>query len=112
MSNKNPERQRLQVKMMFAWFDIWLGAYIDTKERAIYVCIIPMLPIKISIETYLVCESCGGEMHKAAHNTGDGWLLFMECDTYCGGIEKEIEWPYGNEFMLSEDLIADGFEIV
>jgi len=31
------------MKVKFLWFDLWVGVYIDCKNRKIFVCPIPML---------------------------------------------------------------------
>ena len=37
------------VKIKFKWFDIWIGIFIDTKNRKIYICPLPMVVIVINI---------------------------------------------------------------
>ena len=34
-------------KPFFRWYDIWIGIFIDTKNKAVYICPLPMLGIKI-----------------------------------------------------------------
>jgi hypothetical protein len=29
--------------MRFAWYDLWVGAYIDQAKRTLYICPLPML---------------------------------------------------------------------
>lgn len=36
----------------FRWYDLWIGAFIDTKKRAIYICPVPMFGIKIWWKPY------------------------------------------------------------
>jgi hypothetical protein len=36
---------RLRVK--FAWYDLWVGAYIDRAKRVLYVCPLPTLLIEV-----------------------------------------------------------------
>ncbi len=36
-----------RVSVCFRWFDIWIGAYVDTKSRTVYVCPLPMIVIAI-----------------------------------------------------------------
>ena len=38
----------MAVKVFFAWYDAWIGVFVDTKKRAVYICPLPMLVIKIS----------------------------------------------------------------
>ena len=40
-------RFRLKIKPFFKWFDIWVGIYIDRAGKAIYICPIPTVGIKI-----------------------------------------------------------------
>jgi hypothetical protein len=37
----------MKIKPFFKWYDFWIGVYIDTKERAVYICPIPMFGVKI-----------------------------------------------------------------
>lgn len=39
---------KYKIKWLFAWYDLWIGIYIDTKNQAIYILPIPMLGIRIS----------------------------------------------------------------
>ena len=38
----------MTIKPIFAWYDIWIGIYIDLKGKSIYVFPIPMVGVKIS----------------------------------------------------------------
>ncbi len=37
----------MSISVKFAWYDIWVGVFIDTKKRIIYICPLPMLLITI-----------------------------------------------------------------
>lgn len=37
----------MQAKLFFRWFDFWIGCYIDKANKAIYICPVPMVGIKI-----------------------------------------------------------------
>ena len=59
------------MKIFFAWYDFWFGAYYDRKRQTLYVCPIPTIVIQIqyvSIYTALtwatVEEACadGGQI--------------------------------------------------
>lgn len=41
---------RIRCKVQFKWFDFWVGAYYDVDRCELYVCLVPMLPIKFWIE--------------------------------------------------------------
>jgi hypothetical protein len=38
----------MKVKVFFAWYDIWVGVFIDREKKCIYICLLPMIVIKIS----------------------------------------------------------------
>ena len=35
-------------KISFAWYDLWIGVFIDTNKRRIYICPIPTILITIN----------------------------------------------------------------
>lgn len=35
----------LIIRIKFVWYDMWIGAYYDSKYGHLYVCLIPMFPI-------------------------------------------------------------------
>src|SRR4051812_45988377 len=39
----------MKLTPFFRWFDLWVGAYVDTKNRALYVCPLPMLGVKVEL---------------------------------------------------------------
>lgn len=36
-------------KLSFAWYDIWVGAFIDTTKSKVYICLIPTFLITIKL---------------------------------------------------------------
>ncbi len=38
----------MTIKPFFRWYDLWVGAYWDRKDRVLYVCPLPMLGVRIS----------------------------------------------------------------
>ena len=36
----------MRIKLMWKWYDIWVGFYIDWKAKAVYFCPIPTVVIK------------------------------------------------------------------
>lgn len=39
---------RVTIKPFWRWFDIWIGAYVDTERRAVYICPLPMVGVKVT----------------------------------------------------------------
>jgi hypothetical protein len=37
----------MSVRVFFAWYDFWIGAYYDRDARALYICPLPMLVIRL-----------------------------------------------------------------
>ena len=44
---------RYRVRAFFAWYDLWVGLYIDQKGGGVYLCPLPTLVLHISRERYL-----------------------------------------------------------
>jgi len=115
MKNKVTVKNKLKITPFFKWFDIWIGIFIDTIHKAVYICPLPMLGVKIQLLEISVCPKCDLPLQKSAHNTGDGWALFWECSGYsCWDLDIEqfeIEWPF-EEWMTGKDLEKFGYTIV
>lgn len=41
----------LRLSVRFIWYDLWVGVYIDAKQRSIYICPLPCLVFKLWIQT-------------------------------------------------------------
>lgn len=37
----------MKIRVRFAWYDLWVGAYWDRKGRTLYLCPLPMLLVEI-----------------------------------------------------------------
>lgn len=37
----------MRVKFLFAWYDLWIGAYINRKRKEVYVFPIPMFGVVV-----------------------------------------------------------------
>lgn len=35
------------ISIHFLWYDFWVGAYWDRKNRVLYVCPLPMIVVKV-----------------------------------------------------------------
>ncbi len=38
----------IKVRLFFAWFDIWVGAYWRKENKTLYICPLPMCVIAIT----------------------------------------------------------------
>jgi hypothetical protein len=38
------------VRVSFAWYDLWIGAYYDRKARVLYVCPLPCLLLTFPLD--------------------------------------------------------------
>jgi len=38
----------LRVRLIFAWYDLWVGVYIDRPRRRVYVLPLPMVGVMVS----------------------------------------------------------------
>lgn len=38
---------RLRVRLFFAWYDFWVGAFYDQKKRVLYICLLPMVVLEL-----------------------------------------------------------------
>ena len=41
---------RFKIKPMFAWYDVWIGSFIDWHKGKVYIFPIPMFGIRIEME--------------------------------------------------------------
>jgi len=41
------QARRPNVRLQFAWYDMWIGAYWDRKHRVLYICPIPTVVIEV-----------------------------------------------------------------
>lgn len=39
----------MSIRVFFAWYDLWVGAYIDRDARAVYLCPLPCLVIRVGV---------------------------------------------------------------
>ena len=37
----------MKVKLFFAWYDMWIGAYWSKEKKTLYICLLPTIVISI-----------------------------------------------------------------
>lgn len=40
------------MKIKFAWYDIWIGAFYDVKKQILYICPLPMILLVFKFKIY------------------------------------------------------------
>lgn len=38
----------MRIRPFFRWYDLWIGVYVDMKNRSVYICPIPALGVKVT----------------------------------------------------------------
>jgi hypothetical protein len=41
----------MKIRPIFKWFDMWIGIFIDTKKRILYIFPVPMIGLKVEFES-------------------------------------------------------------
>lgn len=36
-------------KLLLAWYDMWIGVFVDTKQKVVYICPLPMVVIRVEL---------------------------------------------------------------
>jgi len=44
-----PSKPLCRIELKWCWYDVWIGAYIDRPNRIVYVCPLPTIVIKITV---------------------------------------------------------------
>ena len=61
----------MRIKPFFRWYDIWVGVFIDTKKRTVYICLFPMIGVKVELpqpqKEYGSFEEWYGSNDKESH---------------------------------------------
>ena len=39
----------MKLSLHLKWYDLWIGAYIDCKQKTIFICPLPMIVIRINM---------------------------------------------------------------
>ena len=46
----------MTIRPFFRWYDLWIGAYWDREAKALYICPLPMLGVRIGLAKEGKCE--------------------------------------------------------
>ena len=41
------KNNKIEINLLFAWYDLWIGLFIDNKKKTIYILPFPMIGIVI-----------------------------------------------------------------
>jgi hypothetical protein len=74
------------LKIFFAWYDLWLGLYVDVKGKALYLCPLPCCVIKLAwgfpgwrrLSSGVWERSDGFQLVPAKDGNGTVWRLYIE----------------------------------
>jgi hypothetical protein len=75
----------MNMKLLFRWYDLWVGLYIDTKRKILYIFPIPMIGIAINYKKihrdweFECVEFQQGEAEHTANCDTDGHYLCNIC---------------------------------
>ena len=100
----------MRVKLMFKWYDFWVGAYWSAESRTLYICPLPMLVVALQRElpeqAKVWCPECGVELvkgHVAWQEDPDkDGLVRYWCQ--CG---SSSQWDFDAPVPLLVRMIAD-----
>ena len=76
----------MKLTPFFRWYDLWVGAYWDRRQRALYICPIPMFGVRIDLAPLLqagdraVWTETGEEVTVARVFDHAVWIRFDDSD--------------------------------
>lgn len=68
----------------FAWYDLWVGVFLDAADHILYICPLPMLLIKVQLWTKhcghrLGMTECRFNRQKHQHVVKSPWCAYAFC---------------------------------
>lgn len=82
----------MSIRPIFAWYDLWIGAFWDQAKRRLYIFPVPMLGVVIDFRT------CANHPRRPSRINLDGDELCQECaDAWVRGeglFALEDEMPF------------------
>ena len=83
----------MKVKLIFAWYDFWIGLFYDQKKKRLYVFPIPMIGIIIQFRLFRVIGKCQGNNglceKPATHEYSDLLVCKGHYDMYHDEFDEE-----------------------
>ncbi len=49
MYNAESQKKKFGVKIIFAWYDLWIGAFFDRQKKKLYILPFPMIGVVIQL---------------------------------------------------------------
>jgi hypothetical protein len=99
--------RKLRWKFFFAWFDLWVGGYVDMKKKILYVCPLPCCVFQFWFEQVAVAT---GDQHEDYHTNLMGSEMYEESHRQAVEAEqKEREKPgvYDYVYYCSLKFVKD-----
>ena len=53
----------MKIRPVFAWYDLWVGAFLDMDRHRLYILPLPCIGIMIDFSYPLLCPKCGNKLH-------------------------------------------------
>lgn len=55
----------MKIRLIFAWYDFWIGAFYNVEKQILYFFPIPMFGIKLTFFNKVknACPKCGADMN-------------------------------------------------
>lgn len=97
-------KNKYHINISFNWGFFWVGLFFEKSARSLYICLLPMFPIKIWVTQHHICPECGACMQKTAYDISpEGFDLQWNCET-CEerGEESQIEIDWCMDFPHTE----------
>jgi hypothetical protein len=64
----------MKFKLIFAWYDLWVGAFYDRRARKVYLFPLPMLGLRITLPPPRPrCTYCGARV-------AESWMICDRCE--------------------------------
>ena len=83
----------MKIDVSIKWHDIWVGLFVDAKNRILYFCPLPMIVVKITLN----------DVHYAVYKD-HGNLIYVGC---CMGRQIKDEWKNDPFFTYVKTKVSE-----